>query len=121
MGELYPIFTQNFEISVGIERENYLQTIKEIQLARGGARPNAGRELGTMIRFNRGLLERTNEGGQSPLDYMLEMIRDQFLDTRLRIDAAKGRCPCVHQKPSAISVDLTTPDVTHEECLKSLA
>jgi hypothetical protein len=52
---------------------------------------------------------------------MLEMMRDQSLDTRLRIDAAKAAAPYVHQKLSVISVDVTTPEVTHEEWLKSLA
>ena len=59
----------------------------EIQLVRGGARPNAGRKPGTLNRINRELLERAIEGGQLPLDYMLEIMRDQSLDTRLRIDA----------------------------------
>ena len=90
-------------------------------MARGGARPNAGRNPGTLNRFNRELLERAVEGGQLPLDHMLEIMRDQSLDTRLRIDAAKAAAPYVHQKPSAISVDRTAPDVTHEEWLKTLA
>jgi hypothetical protein len=47
-------------------------------LARGGARPNAGRKPGTLNRFNRELLERAVEGGQLPLDYMLEIMRDQY-------------------------------------------
>ena len=90
-------------------------------MARGGARPNAGRKPGALNRFNRELLERAMEGGQLPLDYMLEVMRDQSLDTRLRIDAAKAAAPYVHQKLTAISVDLTKPDVTHEEWLKTLA
>jgi len=90
-------------------------------LARGGARPNAGRKPGTLNRFNRELLERANEGGQLPLDYMLETMRDQSLDTGLRIDAAKTAAPYVHQRLSAISVDVTAPEFTHEEWLKSLA
>ena len=89
-------------------------------MARGGARPNAGRKPGTLNRFNRELLERANEGGQLPLDYMLGVMRDESLDTRLRIDAAKAAAPYVHQKLSAISVDVTTPGVTHEEWLRSL-
>ena len=93
----------------------------EIQLARGGARPNAGRKPGTLNRFNRELVERAMEGGQLPLDYMLEVMRDKSLDTRLRIDAAKAAAPYVHQKLSAVSIDLTAPDVTHEEWLKTLA
>ena len=47
-------------------------------------------------------------------------MRDQSLDTRLRIDAAKAAAHDVHQKLSAISVDLAAPDVTHEEWLKTL-
>ena len=89
-------------------------------MARGGARPNAGRKSGTLNRFNRELLDRAIEGGQLPLDYMLEIVRYQSLDTRLRIDAAKAAAPYVHQKLSAISVDLAKPNVTHEEWLKSL-
>ena len=89
-------------------------------MARGGARPNAGRKPGTLNRFNRELLERANAGGQLPLDYMLGVMRDESLDTRLRIDAAKAAAPYVHQKLSAISVDVATPDATHEEWLKSL-
>ena len=89
-------------------------------MARGGARPNAGRKPGTLNRFNRELLERANEGGQLPLDYMLGVMRDESLDTQLRIDAAKAAAPYVHQKLSVISVDVTTPDVTHEEWLRSL-
>ena len=90
-------------------------------MARGGARPNAGRKPGTLNRFNRELLERAIEGGQLPLDYMLEIMRDQSLDTRLRIDAAKAAAPYVHQKLSSVSIDLRAPDVTHEEWLKTLA
>ena len=82
---------------------------------------NAGRKPGTLNRFNRELLVRAIEGGKLPLDYMLEIMRDQSLDTRLRIDAAKAAAPCVHQKLSAIPVDLATPAVIHEELLKTLA
>ena len=89
-------------------------------MARGGARPNAGRKPGTLNRFNRELLERAIEGGQLPLDYMLEIMRDQSLDPRLRIDAAKAAAPYVHQRLSAISIDLAKPEVTHEEWLKTL-
>ena len=71
--------------------------------------------------LSRELLPNATEGRQLPLDYMLEIMRDQSLDTRLRIDAAKAAAPYVHQKLSAISVDLATPDVTHEEWLKTLA
>ncbi len=54
------------------------------------------------------------------LDYMLEIMRNQSLDTRLRIDAAQAAAHYVHQKLSAISADLAKPDVSHEKWLKTL-
>ena len=56
------MFTQKFAISVGSQRETYLITINEIQLARGGARPNAGRKVGTLNRLDRELLDRAIRG-----------------------------------------------------------
>jgi len=52
---------------------------------------------------------------------MLEVMRDESLGIRLRIDAAKAAAPYVHQRLSAFAVDLTTSEVTHEEWLQSLA
>ncbi len=90
-------------------------------MAHGGARPNAGRKVGSMNRFNREMVERAGRGGQLPLDYMLEVMRDESLEARIRIDAAKAAAPYVHQKLASISVDLASSEVTHEEWLKSLA
>ena len=90
-------------------------------MSHGGARAGAGRKPGVINRFSRDLLERAAQSGQLPVDYILEVMRDKSLDTRLRIDAAKAAAPYVHQKRTAISVDVTTPDVSHEEWLKSLA
>ena len=90
-------------------------------MGHGGARAGAGRKPGTINRFSKDLLDKAAQSGQLPVDYLLEVMRDQSLDTRLRIDAAKAAAPYVHQKLSAISVDLTASDVSHEEWLKSLA
>ena len=87
----------------------------------GGSRPGAGRKPGTINRFSKDLLEKASQSGLLPVDYMLGVMRDESLGTRLRIDAAKAAAPYVHQKLSVISVDVTTPDVTHEDWLKSLA
>ena len=90
-------------------------------MSHGGARAGAGRKPGTINRFSKDLLDKAGQSGQLPVDYLLQVMRDQSLNTRLRIDAAKAAAPYVHQKLSAISVDLTTPDVSHEEWLKTLA
>lgn len=86
----------------------------------GGSRPGAGRKPGTINRSSKDLLEKASRSGLLPVDYMLGVMRDESLDTRLRIDAAKAAAPYVHQKLSVISVDVTTPGVTHEEWLESL-
>lgn len=90
-------------------------------MSHGGARAGAGRKAGGTNRFNQWLLERAEASGILPVDYMLGVMRDESLDTRLRIDAAKAAAPYVHQRLSATSVELTASDVTHEEWLKSLA
>ena len=90
-------------------------------MSHGGARAGAGRKPGTINRFSKDLLDKAAQSGQLPVDYLLQVMRDQSLNTRLRIDAAKAAAPYVHQRLSAISVDLAKPEVTHEEWLKSLA
>ncbi len=76
---------------------------------------------GSLSRFNREMVERASSGGDLPLDFMLEVMRDESLGIRLRIDAAKAAAPYVQQRLSAIAVDLTTSEETHEEWLQSVA
>ena len=90
-------------------------------MAHGGARPNAGRQPGSLSRFNREMVELASTGGDLPLDFMLEVMRDESLGIRLRIDAAKAAAPYVNQRLPAIAVDLTISEVTHEEWLQSSA
>ena len=86
----------------------------------GGSRPGAGRKPGTINRFSKDLLEKASQSGLLPVDYMLGVMRDESLGTRLRIDAAKAAAPYVHQRLSAIAIDLTTSEITHEEWLQQL-
>ena len=80
-----------------------------------------GRKPGTVNRFSEELLAKASQSGTLPVEYLLEVMRNRSIDTRLKIDAANAAAPYVHQRLSAISVDLTAPDVTHGEWLKSLA
>jgi hypothetical protein len=47
------------------------------------------------------------ESGLTPLDYMLQKMRDEQLDPTMRLDAAKAAAPYVHPKLAQIdhSVD----------------
>ena len=89
-------------------------------MAQGGSRQGAGRKPGSTNRFSKELLARAKTEGDLPIDYLLAVMRDVSQDTRLRIDAAKAAAPYVHQKLSAIAIDLTNSEITHEEWLQQL-
>jgi hypothetical protein len=42
------------------------------------------------------------EGGISPLDYLLSLLRDDGLDRETRMDAAKAAAPYVHARLAAV-------------------
>ena len=90
-------------------------------MARGGFRPNAGRKQGSVNRLNVELIKRAEEGGQMPLDYMLKVMRDESVDTKVRIDAAKAAAPFVHQKLASLTVGVASHTMSHEEWLKTLS
>ena len=88
-------------------------------MARGGARPNAGRKPGVPTRMNEEARAKAAEGGIMPLDYLLELLRDDAQTQDVRIDAAKAAAPYVHARLAAIehSGDLT---MRHEDALDEL-
>lgn len=89
-------------------------------MAKGGFRKGSGRKAGSTNRFSKALLERVQEEGIMPVDYLLSVMRNETEDTRVRIDAAKAAAPYVHHKLSAVTVDLSAPEQSHEEWLMSL-
>src|SRR5262245_52743766 len=69
----------------------------------GGKRAGAGRKPGSTTRFQRDQVEKAKEGGLMPLDFMLEVMRNENNPTDLRRAAAKSAAPFVHSKmPTAI-------------------
>ena len=71
-------------------------------MAKGGARPGAGRKPGVP---NKRTAEKTAEieaSGLTPLDYMLRILRDELADTDARMDAAKAAAPYVHAKLASV-------------------
>jgi hypothetical protein len=59
------------------------------------------------------------EGGISPLDYMLGLMRDESLDRDTRLDAAKAAAPFVHAKLAAVEHS-GAMTLTHEDALNEL-
>lgn len=48
------------------------------------------------------ILERALESGQTPLEFLLEVMRDNTLDIGIRMDAAKYAAPFMHPKLAQI-------------------
>ena len=73
---------------------------------------------GSTNRFSIELMERAKAEGDLPVDFLLKLMRDETLDTRTRLDAAKAAAPYVHHKLSAMKLEAS--DLTHEDWLRSL-
>lgn len=75
---------------------------------RGGARVGAGRKIGSCTTKTREIAEKAMAEGITPLEYMLQVLRDESQDQDKRMDAAKAAAPYVHPKLSA--AELSGPD-----------
>lgn len=89
-------------------------------MAQGGRRPGAGRKPGSRDKFSAEMLKEAAETGELPLEYLLGVMRDESNPIELRVNAAKVAAPYVHPKLSAITVDMTMAEMTHEEWLATL-
>jgi len=88
-------------------------------MAQGGARPGAGRPKGKPNQFNDEARKKALEGGISPLDYMLGILRDESRPEDVRMDAAKAAAPYLHAKLAAVEHSGAV-SLTHEDALDEL-
>lgn len=77
-------------------------------MGHGGRRPGAGRKPGVATTKTREIAERALASGLTPLDYMLNVMRDEGAPPERRDSMAKAAAPYVH--PSLKSVELTGKD-----------
>ena len=71
-------------------------------MARGGKRENAGRPVGAIAAVNREARAKALESGESPLDYMLRVMRDETSEPERRDRMAQGAAPYVHAKLASL-------------------
>jgi hypothetical protein len=71
-------------------------------MARGGKREGAGRPSGALTEKNRELAEKASTEGLTPLEYMLEILRNEQADVKDRMWAAEKAAPYVHAKLASI-------------------
>lgn len=72
-------------------------------MASGGKREGAGRKPGVPNGKTAAIAKAVAEGGITPLDFMLSVLRDEALDLTERMDAAKSAAPYCH--PKRVPVD----------------
>jgi hypothetical protein len=65
-------------------------------MPRGGRRPGAGRNPGSLTRRTREIAEQAAEDGITPLQYMLTVMRDPNELAERRDEMAKAAAPYVH-------------------------
>ena len=68
----------------------------------GGKRVGAGRRKGAQNQVNAAVREQALASGESPLDYMLRIMRDSKRDISIRNDMAKAAAPYLHPRLQAI-------------------
>jgi hypothetical protein len=71
-------------------------------MSRGGKREGAGRRAGTVNRASATKRAEIAASGLTPLDYMLQIMRDDAAEPSRRDDMAKAAAPYVHPKLAAI-------------------
>ena len=71
---------------------------------RGGVREGAGRKVGTRNKRTAELIASIEETGETPLEFMLGVMRNVKLSSDTRLDAAKSAAPYVHAKLQSLEV-----------------
>jgi hypothetical protein len=74
-------------------------------MPRGGKREGAGRKIGVpnqrTVAFRNAIEARAHKG-ESPLDFLLRVMRDEGLQLSIRLSAANSAAPYLHPRLSSI-------------------
>lgn len=74
-------------------------------MAHGGKRPGAGRRKGSVnakTKKRKDVAAKALESGLTPLDYMLDRLRDKNETAAVRLQCARDAAPYVHPRLAAI-------------------
>lgn len=80
----------------------------------GGARPGAGRKPGSPNRRNAEVIATALGQGITPLEFMLNLMRDEQADPKDRSWAAEKAAPYLHPRPAPLerTVEIDLPDTS---------
>ena len=79
---------------------------------KGGKRNGAGRPRGAISLSTRAILEAAQSGGETPIAYMLRVMRDENALSARRDDMAKAAAAYLHAKLSVVYDDDEAQDAT---------
>ncbi len=68
----------------------------------GGRRARAGRKMGAQNKVNAMVREQAMASGESPLAYMLRIMRDPKQDISVRNEMARAAAPFLHPRLAAV-------------------
>ena len=75
-------------------------------MARGGARPGAGRKSGAATQKTRQVADKAAAAGVTPLEFMLNRMRDEGAPIADRMEMAKAAAPFIHPKLSSVEAKI---------------
>lgn len=88
-------------------------------MARGGKREGAGRPAGAINGKTAERVSQIEASGLTPLDFMLQMLRDEDQSLENRQWAAEKAAPYVHAKLANVEMNANV-NVSHEDALGEL-
>ena len=74
-------------------------------MPKGGKREGAGRPKGSVAKLDAEARAKALEG-LTPLDYLLDILRDEKQDQAARTDAAKAAAPYVHARLANVDANI---------------
>ncbi len=85
---------------------------------RGGSRVGSGRKKGRQNVITQALRERLMAEGISPLEFLLETMRDPDLAFTIRMDAARTAAPFLHPKLATIQHTATDEEEARPQMIE---
>ncbi len=87
----------------------------------GGARQGAGRPKGSLSRKHAEILAGAVSEGVTPVEYMLQIMRDEDQDEKARAWAAEKAAPYIHPRPAPLarSIEIELPDTSTVQGVKA--
>lgn len=76
-------------------------------MARGGARPGAGRKARTPNKRKAEVAWKAAEGGMLPIEYLLKVMRNSRQSVTVRMQAARDAAPYLHPRLATVDIDLS--------------